>query len=39
MEDVGRWAMVAREARWRGLGSGEGIMGQAGLDGQREMGG
>lgn len=39
VEDVGRWAVVARNARWRGLGSGEGVVGQAGLDGEWEMGG
>lgn len=38
MEDVSRWAVVARNTRWRGLGSREGVVGQAGLDGQWEMG-
>lgn len=39
MEDVGRWPVVARDGRWRGLGRREGVVGQAGLDGQWEMGG
>lgn len=38
VEDVGRLAMMARNTRWRGLGRGEGVVGQAGLDGQWEMG-
>lgn len=33
VEDVGWWAMVARHTRWRGLGRGEGVVWQAGLDG------
>lgn len=38
VEDVGWWAVVARHARWRGLGRGEGVVGQTGLDGKREVG-
>lgn len=38
VEDVGRWAVVARHARWRGLGRREGVVRQAGLDGEREVG-
>lgn len=38
VEDVGWWAMVARQARWRGLGRREGVVGQAGLDGKWEVG-
>lgn len=37
MEDVGRRAVVAGHARWRGLGSGQGVVRQTGLDGQREV--
>lgn len=38
MEDVSRWTMMARNTRWRWLGCGEGVVGQASLDGKREMG-
>lgn len=38
VEDVGRWAVMARHARWRWLGRGEGVVGQAGLDGKWEVG-
>lgn len=38
VEDVGRRAVVARDTRWRGLGRGEGVVGQAGVNGQREVG-
>lgn len=38
VEDMGRWAVVARHARWRGLGCGEGVVGQTGLDCEREVG-
>ncbi|TNN46291.1 hypothetical protein EYF80_043529 [Liparis tanakae] len=38
VEDVGWRAVVTRHAGWRGLASGEGVVGQAGLDGKREVG-
>jgi len=38
VEGVGWRAVVTRHARWRGLASGEGVVGQAGLDGKREVG-
>lgn len=37
MEDVGWRAVVAGHARWRGLGGGQGVVRQTGLDGQREV--
>lgn len=38
VEEVGWWAMMTTNARWRGLGQGEGVVGQAGLDCQWDMG-
>lgn len=34
---MGRRAVVAGHARWRGLGGGQGVVRQTGLDGQREV--
>lgn len=38
VEKVSWWTVVAGHARWRRLGCGEGVVGQAGLDSKREVG-